>query len=141
MPGRKQRHRSASLLISFSVTAKLISACFHYTDSTIPLLLKYKISSLKPSSETVQAGLCRTWSEPKLLVCHAQAQLLFSSVQSSPLLGQYFLCQSCAGGYKTFFMLNPAEHKILTAHKSLNGSDLLIGDRSPKPEIYPTNKC
>ena len=42
--------------------------CFRFTDSTIPLLLKYKISSLYPSSVTVQAGLCRTWSEPKLLV-------------------------------------------------------------------------
>ena len=31
--------------------------CFRYTDSTIPLLLKYKISSLYPSSVTVQAGL------------------------------------------------------------------------------------
>ena len=37
--------------------------CFRYTDSTIPLLLKSKISSLKPSSVTVQPGLCGTWSE------------------------------------------------------------------------------
>ena len=37
--------------------------CFRYTDSTIPLLPIYKISSLLPSSETVQPGLCRTWSE------------------------------------------------------------------------------
>ena len=42
--------------------------CFLYMDSTIPLLSKPKISSLLPSSETVQAGLCQTWSEPKLLV-------------------------------------------------------------------------
>ena len=42
--------------------------CFFYMDSTIPLLSKSKISSLFPSSETVQAGLCQTWSEPKLLV-------------------------------------------------------------------------
>ena len=42
--------------------------CLRYSDSTIPLLLKYKISSLYPSSVTVQAGLCQTWSEPKLLV-------------------------------------------------------------------------
>ena len=42
--------------------------CFRYTDSTIPLLLKYKISSLYPSSVTVQPGLCQNWSEPKLLV-------------------------------------------------------------------------
>ena len=42
--------------------------CFRYTYSTIPLLSKSKISSLYPSSETVQPGLCQTWSEPKLLV-------------------------------------------------------------------------
>ena len=37
--------------------------CFRYTDSTIPLLPKSEISSLKPSSLAVQSGLCRTWSE------------------------------------------------------------------------------
>ena len=37
--------------------------CFRYTDSAIPLLSKYEISSLYPSSVTVQTGLCRTWSE------------------------------------------------------------------------------
>ena len=37
--------------------------CFHYIDSTTPLLPKYKISSLQPSSVAVQLGLCRTWSE------------------------------------------------------------------------------
>ena len=42
--------------------------CFFFMDSTIPLFSKFKISSLLPSSETVQAGLCQTWSEPKLLV-------------------------------------------------------------------------
>ena len=37
--------------------------CFRYKDSTIPLLSKSKISSLLPSSVTVQPGFCRTWSE------------------------------------------------------------------------------
>ena len=37
--------------------------CFHYLDSTVPLLLKSEISSFLPSSVTVQAGLCCTWSE------------------------------------------------------------------------------
>ena len=37
--------------------------CFRYTDSTIPLLPKYEILSLLPSSVAVQPGLCRTWSE------------------------------------------------------------------------------
>ena len=37
--------------------------CFRYIASTIPLLPKYKISSLYPSSVAVQPGLCRTWSK------------------------------------------------------------------------------
>ena len=37
--------------------------CFHYTDSTIPLLPKYEISNMQPSSVVVQSGLCGTWSE------------------------------------------------------------------------------
>ena len=37
--------------------------CFRLTDSTIPLLLKSKISSFLPSSVTVQPGLCQTWLE------------------------------------------------------------------------------
>ena len=37
--------------------------CFRYTDSTIPLLSKSKISSLQSSSVLVQLGLCQTWSE------------------------------------------------------------------------------
>ena len=37
--------------------------CFRHMDSAIPLLYKSEISSLLPSSVTVQPGLCRTWSE------------------------------------------------------------------------------
>ena len=37
--------------------------CFRYTDSTIPQLHKSEISSLLPSSLTVQPILCRTWLE------------------------------------------------------------------------------
>ena len=37
--------------------------CFRYTDTTIPLLSKSEILSLKPYSVTAQSGLCRTWSE------------------------------------------------------------------------------
>ena len=33
--------------------------CFRYTDSTIPLLSKFEISS--PFSVVVQPSLCRTW--------------------------------------------------------------------------------
>ena len=42
--------------------------CFRYSDSTIPLLSKFKISSLYPSSVLVQPDLCRTCSETTLLV-------------------------------------------------------------------------
>ena len=38
--------------------------CFRYTDSTIPLLPKSKISSLYPSSVAVQPGLYGTRSKP-----------------------------------------------------------------------------
>ena len=37
--------------------------CCRYTDTTIPILHKYEISSLQPSCVVVQPGLCRTWSE------------------------------------------------------------------------------
>ena len=40
--------------------------CFRSIQSAIPLLLKSEISRFEPAPEIVQAGLCRTWSEPKL---------------------------------------------------------------------------
>ena len=42
--------------------------CFRYFDSTIPLLPKYKISSLYLSPVAVQHGLCQTCSEFTLFV-------------------------------------------------------------------------
>ena len=55
--------------ISFAVTAKLISAfVFASRDSTIILLPKSEILSLKPSSVAVQPGLCRTRLEFRMLV-------------------------------------------------------------------------
>ena len=42
--------------------------CFRYIDSTIPLLFKSEISSLKPSSVAVQPGLCWTRLEARMLV-------------------------------------------------------------------------
>ena len=41
--------------------------CFHYMESTIPLLSESKISRLQPSSVLVQLCLCQTWSETTLL--------------------------------------------------------------------------
>ena len=52
--------------------------CFHYIDSTIPLLSKSEISSLWPSSVAVQPGLCQTRSETECLFSHDAAQLLFA---------------------------------------------------------------
>ena len=40
--------------------------CFRYTDSTFPPLLIPKFSRFWVSSVTVQAGLCRTWSETQI---------------------------------------------------------------------------
>ena len=37
--------------------------CFHFTDSTIPLLPKSEVLSLYAFFVVVQLGLCRTWSE------------------------------------------------------------------------------
>ena len=42
--------------------------CFRFIDSIIPLLSKYEISSLLPSSVAVQPGLCQTMSETRMLV-------------------------------------------------------------------------
>ena len=37
--------------------------CFRNTDSTIPLLPKYEITSVLACYVTVQPGLCGTWAE------------------------------------------------------------------------------
>ena len=60
--------------------------CFRYMDSTIALLPSSKISSLKHSSEIVQGGLCRTWSELQIArswFSHAKAQITWDLVFSS----------------------------------------------------------
>ena len=36
---------------------------FHYSDRTVPLLVKFEISRFYPSSEAAQAGLCQTWKD------------------------------------------------------------------------------
>ena len=54
--------------------------CFRYIDSTIPLLPKYKISSLKPSSVAAQPGLCRTGSENPADRFSHEAQIVIVAV-------------------------------------------------------------
>ena len=52
---------------------------FCYTDTTVPLLTKSEISSLSPSSVTVQPDLCQTRSEiPK--TGFLRTRLIFSKV-------------------------------------------------------------
>ena len=53
--------------------------CFRYTDSTIPLLCKFKMSNLYPSSVTVQPGLCGTWSETQIVGFLMHRLILFQS--------------------------------------------------------------
>ena len=52
LPMRKQRRRSADQHL-----------CFCYMDSTIPLLLKSKITGFWPFSVAALTGLCQTWLE------------------------------------------------------------------------------
>ena len=80
LPMLKQRRSSAS------ADQRL---CFRYTDSTIPLLLKYETSSFYPSSVSAQAGSCLTWSErPKAVFLGAAAQILISMFQIDELNAQ-----------------------------------------------------
>ena len=62
-------NKGADQLSSNCESVKLIRAIVFATRivKLIPLLSKSKISSLYPSSLTVQPGLCRTWSEPKIV--------------------------------------------------------------------------
>ena len=41
--------------------------CFCYTDSTIPLPLKFEISSFEPVPSVCTGGLCQTWSETQII--------------------------------------------------------------------------
>ena len=52
--------------------------CFRYSDSTVPLLL----ISFWLFSVTVQAGLCRTWSETTSLVFPRGGSYMSSTVYS-----------------------------------------------------------
>ena len=42
--------------------------CFRYIDSTIPLLSKFKMSSLKQYSVAAQPDMCQIRSETRMLV-------------------------------------------------------------------------
>ena len=64
--------------------------CFRYTDSKIPLLSKTKISSLKPSSVTVQVSMSCVipGRKPKLLVFSCKGSFILGrSIQCSYMTG------------------------------------------------------
>ena len=63
--------------------------CFRYTDSTFPHLLIPKLSRFWVSSVTVKAGLCRTSSEPKLLVFSRTGSFI-STDRSKEILLSWF---------------------------------------------------
>ena len=58
---RRCENKDADQLCGNSTADQFL--CFRSIDSTIPLLLKFEISSLLASSMVVQTGLCRTWSD------------------------------------------------------------------------------
>ena len=51
--------------------------CFRYIDSTIPLLSKSEILSLKPSSVAIQPGLCWTGRKPECWFSYDAARMLW----------------------------------------------------------------
>ena len=60
---QKQKHRS--------------QICFCYMDSTVPHLLKSKISSFDLFSVTVQARMCQTSSETQIVNFHTRRLISF----------------------------------------------------------------
>ena len=57
--------------------------CFRYIDSTIPLLSKSKISSLKPSFVAVQPGSCRIRSVTRTLVFSRRGSFILALTQEN----------------------------------------------------------
>ena len=62
--------------------------CFRFSDSTIPLLLKCKLSCIQPAYVPLQADCCRTWSETQIVgFSHAKAHLTLRSLRAPSLTG------------------------------------------------------
>ena len=64
MPNLLFAYVKTKVLISCTVALHDQRHCFRYIDSTVPLLSKFEVSSLQPSSVAVQTGLCRTGQKP-----------------------------------------------------------------------------
>ena len=70
--------------------------CFRYTDSTIPYLLQFNISSFYLASVTVQAGLFQTCQKSKLLVFSCKGSfisLTFRTLNFSGFSSKLFVHQ------------------------------------------------
>ena len=61
--------------------------CFRYI-GTIPLLSKSEMSSLWPSSEAVQRGLCRTRSETIMLVFSGRVSFVYGHTHLFSVAGR-----------------------------------------------------
>ena len=67
--------------------------CFHYTDSTIPLLPKSKLSSFLTFPVTVQAGLCWTCSKtPTTVFSRRRSKVIYDCH-----IGIDMITQECHG--------------------------------------------
>ena len=67
-----------------NMTEKLFTGMLRINQRTMPLLPKFKISSLYSFSVTVQPGLCRIWSETGFLVSWLNMQLITLSRSDGP---------------------------------------------------------
>ena len=105
--------------------------CFRYSDSTVPLLLKSKISSFWSFLGLYSLVCVRLGRNPELLVfscthsfgfCYhihcVLGKLSTDKVRVSDKI------QSRPGGYKTFFTLISAETKIYPGDKCKNANNL-----------------
>ena len=72
--------------------------CFCHMDSTIPLLLFSEVASFLLFSETVQGGLCRTWSETPMLVFSHTGSFVAAEIFGGACKG--ILCDFGKLGYK-----------------------------------------
>ena len=54
---------------------------------------------------------------------------------------KHYLNEIWPRGYKTFFMLNSAEHKILDAHKYENIKNSIFQAKINLNAFFPAHKC
>ena len=93
--------------------------CVCYMGSTVPLLSKSKITSY-PSSVTVQAGLCRTWSEPQIVgfLMHSLIFIIYNIAGSVDLGSSYFGHAGKINGLNvnTYMFSNHTSNNTYTAY-------------------------